>query len=128
MPQDAKHDGVLDRTIGAFQYEAVHDRRGGFALGAADYLEGDVSHVVVQFCVTEASEFGFASSRSGGEKPSPFVSDPGRCASSRCSRIGADEAGTEEFMSCDVVAETAVDEQVGGAAAQRLAPPRFDSS
>ena len=70
----------------------------------------------------------FASSRHGGEKPSPFVSDPGRSASSRCSLIGDDEASPEEFTSCDLVTEAAVNEQVGGEAAQRLTSPRLDGS
>jgi hypothetical protein len=85
-------------------------------------------HVVLLFCVTDACEFGFASSRSDCENSSPFVGDPGRSASSRWSRIGVDQAGSKEFASCDVVAEAAVDEQVGGAAAQRLTPARLDSS
>jgi hypothetical protein len=82
-------------------------------------------HVVLLFCVTDACEFGFASSRSDCENSSPFVGDPGRSASSRWSRIGVDQAGSKEFASCDVVAEAAVDEQVGGSrTAPHPGPPR----
>lgn len=39
---------------------------------------------------------------------------------------GDDETGTKELVSCDVVAEAAVDKQVGDAPAQHLAPPGID--
>jgi hypothetical protein len=40
--------------------------------------------------------------------------------------LGDDETGTKELVSCDVVAEAAVDEQVGDVPAQPLAPPAID--
>lgn len=40
--------------------------------------------------------------------------------------LGDHETGPKELVSCDVVAEAAVDEQVGDVPAQHLAPPRID--
>lgn len=45
---------------------------------------------------------------------------------SQRSRIGDDKIGTKEFVSCDVVTEAPVDEQVRGASAQHLAPTGID--
>lgn len=60
------------------------------------------------------------------ENQSPRVGDPGCNAMSQRSGLCDEEAGAKELVGCDVVAEVAVDEQIGSAAAQHLAPPGID--
>jgi hypothetical protein len=47
VPVKAQHDGVLDRAVGAFEHEPVHDLSGSGALGTVDQLDGELRHDVL---------------------------------------------------------------------------------